>query len=727
MRNHIMRGIGAALAAAVIAVLATILLTVIGSSDADLSYRSLDYDVQVLDDGDLRITQRIDMRLKDRSDDDGENPWKQLYQQYTLKANNLTAISDVSVTNVTTGEQYTQIDPRSPSGVSETIWNTMYAGHWYLADVSGGADNPQRYDADAELSGDKAVELGWNIPFTTEADSLEFEVSMTFEGVSTAYDDLVTFQWEPFGKKNMTPIGELTGTLRFPEGAGADDSLAWLHYTGVSSTSRGDDGSLHFTASDVRAGQYLDVVAGFDAAAAPATVRRGEGTIRQTLLDDESQQEREWRDGQRTGARITLALWIAFAVAIVALGVWGVTEALRSVRRSGYHGDLDYWREPPSISPASAARMIDVAGGASHGSLGDRQMTATILSLASKQAIRILPGPARIYHGVDVSRAGSASLAAMIGSDAARLNDMEDTSTLVIMPVSLTNRASLSLSQSESAAMTLLMEISERAGSPVFDFERMQQVCERWEDGHETLERFSTSCATEFALLDATRTIGARAVVAGTTALLVGVGAMIYNFVIGNIAMMLVEGGVGVAVGAFILGCTAHTALSEPDGRRYAGEVLGLKRYMEDFSDFADRGAADLTLWDRYLVYAAAFGMSERVAKELAKAYPQLRDPEWLDSYASGSLLYWSYRPYGWYAWRHHGTVAGGTGAPPVDPSSFSANFGDLGAQISAGFSALSSTIEAAAPSSSSSGGSFSGGGFGGSSGGSGGGSFGGR
>jgi hypothetical protein len=137
-------------------------------------------------------------------------------------------------------------------------------------------------------------------------------------------------------------------------------------------------------------------------------------------------------------------------------------------------------------------------------------------------------------------------------------------------------------------------------------------------------------------------------------------------------------------------------------------------------------------LWDRYLVYAAAFGISKKAVKELAAAYPELRDPQWLDANAGGSLLYWQYRPFFW------GMAAGQLGgAGPnagagftggFDPGTLSANVGDIGAQLTASFADLSSTIQAARPSSSGgSGGSFSSGGFGGVGGGSGGGSFGGR
>ena len=70
---------------------------------------------------------------------------------------------------------------------------------------------------------------------------------------------------------------------------------------------------------------------------------------------------------------------------------------------------------------------------------------------------------------------------------------------------------------------------------------------------------------------------------------------------------------------------------------------------MQGFSNFKYRGVADLTLWDWYMVYAAAFGISDRVMRGLAMAYPQVSDPEWLDANASDTVFYWNYRPYDWY------------------------------------------------------------------------------
>ncbi|MCH9276422.1 DUF2207 domain-containing protein [Bifidobacterium amazonense] len=728
---------------------------------ADLSYRTLDYSVDVQSDGSLKVTQHIDMRLRKRTDDDDNvRPWKQLYQRYTLNGTNLSDITDISVRNATTGQTYAQTKPRLPDGLSEREWNSDWANHWYIADATGASLEPYEPIEDGYPIGGgsaalKTIEIGWNIPYTTSADSLKFDVTFTLVGTTTLYDDVATFQWEPFGESNQTPIGKVTGTVRFPNGITADDSWAWLHYTGTSETARGDNGALRFTAYDVRAGEYLDVVAAFDANVVkePSWWKSGDhvgsrsgGWIRKIngerldwLKADETRQETQWRDQQRTFARRRLAIWAGFALAGLVLCVIAVVSALRSHRIAGYHGDIEYWREPPDMSPASAAKMADIMGLDGKGSLDARRMTSTMLSLASKKAIAIRPGPAETYRGIDMSTASAAELAALIGSDPSRVANAADTSTIVIMPACFdqSDRAKLRLSSSEDRALRLLEAISKRIGAPVFDLRQMNAACKNWKGGYKVLEKYETACANEFAMLGATRSCGVGAGVAGGFGLAVAIVGIVALGAMGNAAAAVLITAPTMFFSLFALFCAKHTALT-PAGQRYGGQVHGLYRYLVDFSDFSDRGVADLVLWDRYLVYAASFGISDRVLRELARAYPQITDPDWLDANASDSVLYWSYRPYGWYRHSAYGAGYGGadgSGGPfpgsagGFDPSSFSANIGDIGAQLDAGFADIRSTISAAAPSSSGgSGGSFSGGGgFGGSSGGSGGGSFGGR
>ena len=58
---------------------AALVLTTGWTSSPDLSYRSVDYQVKVMANGDLRITEHIDVKLQNR-----DKQWRQLYQRYTL-------------------------------------------------------------------------------------------------------------------------------------------------------------------------------------------------------------------------------------------------------------------------------------------------------------------------------------------------------------------------------------------------------------------------------------------------------------------------------------------------------------------------------------------------------------------------------------------------------------------------------------------------------------------
>ena len=43
----------------------------------------------------------------------------------------------------------------------------------------------------------------------------------------------------------------------------------------------------------------------------------------------------------------------------------------------------------------------------------------------------------------------------------------------------------------------------------------------------------------------------------------------------------------------------------------------GLKNYMEDFSMMKEKEVPELALWEKYLVFATAFGIADKVLKQL--------------------------------------------------------------------------------------------------------------
>ena len=716
------RGLIAAFSA-LVAVAIILAVFVISGDEADLSYRSVDFDARLQSNGDIRFTEHLDYQLKRREDGNGDTkPWKQLYLTFKLRNQDLTNITDISVTNASTGEEYTQTDPQLPSGISDGTWDSTYAGHWYIADTTAGSDSPQPFDPttdgiDPNGSGEqKNIEIGWNIPATVKQSSLKFDVSMTFHDMGTRHSDVTNLMWEMFPENNQVPAGKVTGTVRFPKGIASNNSWAWLHTEATSQTSRDADGTLHFTISDLRTNQYVDLVAAFDNTGAAGVERTQSGDYLDELKSTEVAKERQWRDRQRLKAQLTVAGWLICLIIGVLCCVLAIRGVLSANREARYQGGIEYWRDPPQVSPAASAYLIDVVD-ESVGDRSSRAMTATILALVVKKALAVYPGPSSLYQGIDLSQANASDLARMIASDPNRAKATASTSTLVIMPAALSHRNTLGLAQTEEACLELLIGISMRVGSPVFDFNQMDTACSDWEEGYQSLNRFKSACDLEFGALGAVKSVNGRWLVPSLCLMVIGAIGIFANGA-SNIAMALCLGVPFICIGVFCMAAGRSEGITER-GQQYAGECLGLKRYMEDFSNFSNRGALDLTLWNWYMVYAAAFGISEKVAREFARAYPEVNDPQWLDTYGYDSLGYWTYRSQAWNGpINTNGMMPGGM----YGGTQFMGGIGDIGSQISSGFASVSSTISAAAPSSSSgSGGSFSGGGFGGGGGGGGG------
>ena len=96
-----------------------------------------------------------------------------------------------------------------------------------------------------------------------------------------------------------------------------------------------------------------------------------------------------------------------------------------------------------------------------------------------------------------------------------------------------------------------------------------------------------------------------------------------------------------------ILNCIPHFVMNSKlntltqKGTEEAAKWNGLKRYMEDFSLLNEKEVPDLAVWEKYLVFATAFGISEKVLKQLKIRYPELQQINGYE-YSYMNLLYYS-------------------------------------------------------------------------------------
>lgn len=93
----------------------------------------------------------------------------------------------------------------------------------------------------------------------------------------------------------------------------------------------------------------------------------------------------------------------------------------------------------------------------------------------------------------------------------------------------------------------------------------------------------------------------------------IGIPAFICGVILGKIANIL------------------HGLLTEK-GCKEEAEWKALAKYMEDFSLLDEREIPDLILWEKYLVFATAFGIADTVIEQLEVKYSNFNDVHMLSS-----------------------------------------------------------------------------------------------
>ncbi|OTA27266.1 hypothetical protein B9G54_01730 [Alloscardovia macacae] len=735
--------------------------------DGDLSYSALKYDAQLKDNGDMHITQTVTVQMRDR-----DRPWRQLFQAYTLSSDQLTNIEDISVKNDTTGETYTRASfaDTDTEKVSVKNWDAQAAKTWYLRNTENNEDITQSsaLAVSNQRSQTTRVELGWNIPVTDES-TQTFTISMTWKNVAKALKDGAYAAWYPVATDNEIPIRHLEGTITYPDDA--SENWTWMHYEGNGQTRKTSERVMQFSADRIPAGAYVSFVLlekSSNADFATQIARQDSSLSVADIQNDERQRLNQWQDTLRQQARTRIIVMLVALVLGVLLILWLITGAFSTRRRTRYTGPLEYFRESVPLSPAAAAQLYAVLQGENpkKESVTQRALSATMLSLLSKKALYILPGAAKKYRSGTLDHASEEYISTLL-EDATRggSTNTGNPEALMIrekMEEAVTKKhASITyilseesfeygftdahyLSDSERTLLTVLQDISQKRGTRVISDQDIRRVSKQYDKTRaEHVQNMYGSISREFTVLGLAKNPftmhGLPLLLSVFYVLAVGAfGMQTSYFAVSLIAAVLV---------AFAAGVTAsygsNVVLTDTEDE-LVGQVHGLARYLDDFSDFSDRGIEDMILWDRYLVYAAAFGMSQKVADAMRTTVLSTPGEE-LEDAGIGALSYspmrWMWMP--WYPGYGYGygfgsdsevdtsTLSGGVQpnfAVSPDFSSFDGFMDSFNSSLNSFQSDLHTAMTnpssggSGSGSFGSGGGSFGGGGFG-----AGGGSFGGR
>lgn len=494
-----------------------------------------------------------------------------------------------------------------------------------------------------------------------DGDEVTLWVSYMIEGAVMAWPDTAELYWQFIGsgweedaedvRLDVTFADAAQGTPAITGTADAANLRAWGHgpLDGEVSLDVADPTDPHvtLTAPTVRAGQFAEVRAVFPADWVPGLAPSGE-----SRLDGVIAEETAWANeanARRERARRTAVIGTAIFVVGPALMLVLVIY-LRKTKYANYKSTFDetYFRDIPSKDhPAVLSALMH------GGSVQDCAFIATLMKLTDDRVIKV-SHRTRTEDG-------------FLGMGEKKVEEYS---------IQLIARE-LTTDPIDQAALDLYFGPDAKNGTA-----RYLSTFQSLDDVGEQLQAFKDQVVAGLELRRLTNLVPIEFKVGVIfVCIMLGCGGLIFTMKTDGVSFPFIAAGVAMAIAAAVFAGTAKQYT--PGTVELLCRCQALERWLVDFTNLDEAVPDDLILWNKMLVLAAAFGVSDEVLRQLADAVPvDLRESE------DGAYYYPSY------VWYHR--------------------FGGMGSPMSEMHDSYQALVSSSSSSGSGGGGGFSGGGGGG-------------
>ncbi len=547
----------------------------------DQELKSLDFDITLNDKGDMKVVETWDIKVYDT------NTLFKTFSYSKNKGGNY-KITDVTVKDLTNGDGYQMRD----------------VGQWMYHVDKGGY-----YAANND---DGMFEIGWSADSVDKTSHKKYKITYTVENLVNVYNDCSEFYWILTGYgASIIPAENVTGTVHLPLAvSNLDDLLIWAHGPLTGEIDKKDNKTVVFNVPELFSDEYLEI-----RIATPNNIFEQATNIHNsnrldTIINEETAWAEEANAKREQAKKLAETIKYGSIGGVVLSFIVFISSGLKSKRELEDRPEkqiqkLDYFRDFPAenASPGEAEFMRNAAGFNTQ-----NVFSGIFMDLALKKYIDIEPIPDEKKN--------------------VKIRILQNSNEMLKDELAVYDFIQRAANGKSSGLFSKKDEDFD--DKSVVTMKQFRSYCESHETAAYNLwtslkDKAIAGCRTRGSYDDAIKKqglkVGGRTAVAGLA--IVGIGFL---------AMALQSWILVLAIIPIVYALMQHSKLTAS----YIGYTVqgweeherwkGLKKYMEDFSMLNERDIPELALWERYMVYATAFGISEKVLKQLKVAYPQLTD-----------------------------------------------------------------------------------------------------
>ena len=544
----------------ILLVLTTFSIYVRADDSSSLYLDKLKFDVTVNEDGSMDVVETWNIDISHVNT---------LYKTFKMDDEKFTSIKNVKVKDITANREFTQID--------EEMYHVTENCYYGLINSKGN------------------FEIAWGVGLDDRYATRTYEISYTVVDAIGKYNDYAELYWQFIGEDFEVDADKITGTITLPSNAESEEDIkVWGHTENLNGEIYvTDTDKIKFQLENFDAGRYVEVRILFPTEMIESTGRaynedRYDDVIKEeTKWANQANLRRQWEEIKDEVVAtfvifVILALCIIFIEKAVKYG-----KKLSSIKKFVPEQKLDYFRDLPEkdTTPGEAVYILKEPYNAFSRHFG-KIFSATLLDLKLKDYIDLRvekteKNKDKIY--LKKKKESDSNLK----SDEKRILDF----------------AYKAFGKKTEVEMKTLEQYIEKHPAGV---EALINGClKAIESQLKESKMFDKKQKEEFSNY-------------------AGLSGVYYVFAIVTLFWAFPLA-IILLINGLICGSIKKRAnVLTQKGVDSKEKWKGLKKYMEDFSLLNEKEIPAIEVWEHYLVYATAFGIADKVLKQLKTIYPNI-------------------------------------------------------------------------------------------------------
>ncbi len=548
------------------------------ASSSDLYLNNLEFDATINSDGSMNITEIWDIDVEDTNT---------LFKTFKTDTSKYSGILDVKVTDITenSNQQFTQI-------------NT------YMYHVTKNC-----YYGLKNSDGD--FEIAWGVGLDDDRDTRKYKIEYKVKDVITKYNDYAELYWQFVGQDFEINAKKVKGTITLPSKVENKEQIkVWGHTKDLNGTIYATDlNKIEFELSNFRSGRYLEIRTLFPTNLISTTKREDSSNILETALSEETKWAEEANRQRQAQQRISNVVKVIAVIIMVVGVIWFIKKMkkykkiLKDLNKYEPTNQLEYYRDLPdkNATPGEALFLLKSLYNDFTVDFG-KVFSATLLNLSLNKYIEL---------ELDKNKKGKDAIKIIdLHKEITDLKE-DEREILEFLKKAMNSKEEITMKELEKYIKNHSSQI-EKLIKKVHKDVKTNLVKDKYFDENE-YNQYNNYF--------------------GMFALYL-VGAIFLLFIFLPLSIVFIINAI------YCYKIKNRSNVLTQAGLDQKEMWKGLKKYMEDFSLLKEREVPELVIWEKYLVYATAFGIADKVLKQLKIVYPNIDQTDMLNT---STYMYFMY------------------------------------------------------------------------------------